>query len=180
VDTFKHFNVFSYTMDQWNSALIIDQMRQEALSGHVMNSMMNVAVDNHTSSGNFQRWEMFKTACYQGWVHVPLFEEFYYKLGRKGCLLERELKFMILKNGNKVTWPDVCEITHGDMADCVSTVVADLLSDQLNALNTDSLTKVVGAAAGGYNDIGLPTNQGDMLERGLQEESERYWRQMGY
>ena len=97
-------------------------------------------------------------------------------------LIDTELKFLVVKNGNKVDHPDVGPWQHNDMADCVSTVVADLLADQLNALEAGSLTKVVGAAQGGYNvgGDGFIYGTNADIEAQLRAQSQSYYEQAGY
>jgi hypothetical protein len=71
-------------------------------------------------------------------VHIPYIEQEITGMGNVS-LIDTELKFLVVKNGNKVDHPDVGPWQHNDMADCVSTVVADLLADQLSALEAGSL-----------------------------------------
>lgn len=173
----KMFFVERFTMDQWNSGMFIDELKACSMRGEFLNKSTSVSVDNHTASGNFKRWEAFKTACYQGWVHIPKVEHTIAGYGNM-CLVERELKQLVLLRGNKV------EIGregfgHGDMADCVSTVVADLLMDQLNHLEAGDISAVVGAARGGYNQGGgmgrMDDEQQAMINRGSD-----YMAAMGY
>ena len=149
-NVFKSFYVTKFTMDQWNSAFFIDQLNKDVIAGSFFNKMQSCAVDNHTAAANFKRWERFKTACYQGWVHIPYYEEDIHGLGVV-CLPQEELKLLRLVNGTKVDHQNMGRWQHNDMADCISTVVADLLADQIDALLDGSLTAVVGAAQGGYN-----------------------------
>lgn len=148
---FQLFHCYRFSMDQWNSRMIVDQLSKDAREGRTLNPSMQCIVDNHSATENFKRWELFKTACYQGWVHIPRKIEFVHKMGRECCLIEEELKYMVVKNGSKVTWPTTGQMRHGDMADAVSTVVVDLLGSQLGP-SDDDLTAVVGAAQGGYNN----------------------------
>jgi hypothetical protein len=153
-NAFKHFRCYKYTMDQWNSAYVIDKMRRDSAEGAFANSLMSVSVDNHTAAENFKRWEAYKTACYQGWVHIPHQIEFVHKAQKEVCLPEQEMQFMIVKDGKTVTWPTSGTVwTHGDMVDAISTVVVDLLGDQLLALSEGNLASIVGTAQGGYNEM---------------------------
>lgn len=172
----KMFYVERFTMDQWNSAMFIDELRARSIKGEFLNKATSVSVDNHTSSGNLKRWELFKTACYQGWVHIPFVEEEIAGIGNV-CLVEKELKALVMR-GSKVEmvregWG------HGDMADCVSTIVADLLGDQLNHLETGDLATVVGAAQGGYNSD-QRRGRVDLRREELVTRGSEYMRQMGY
>lgn len=177
-DTFKRFYVTKFTMDQWNSALFIDQLHRDVMEGLPFNKTMGVAVDTHTSTTNFQRWERFKTACYQGWVHIPWIEDDIAGVGRT-CLADLELRNLIVKNGNKVDHPDSGFWVHNDMIDAVSTVVADLLSEQLAAFDAGNLTRVVGAAQGGYNVPSKKSIAEQEMSAAMQRSEEMY-RKLGY
>ena len=177
--TFKNFYVTKFTMDQWNSALFIDQLHRDVMEGKPFNKTMGVSVDNHTSKSNFQRWERFKTACYQGWVHIPWVEDDIAGVGRT-CLADLELRNLIVKNGNKVDHQDSGIYPHNDMADSISTVVADLLADQLLAFDEGRLTKVVGAAQGGYNIPKQKTSAAESELNAAMQRSEELYRQLGY
>lgn len=178
-DEFRHFRCSKFTMDQWNSAYVVDRMRRDAMSGELANSMMAVSVDTHTEVENFKRWEAFKTACYQGWVHIPHQIEFIHKAQKEVCLVEQEMQFMIVKNGKTVTWPTSGTVwTHGDMVDSVSTVVVDLLGDQVLSLSEDNLGGMVGAAQGGYNGIVPPASGAAMVEQVAR--GDEYMRSLGY
>lgn len=181
-DKMRLFFVDKFTMDQWNSAMFVDELRACSIRGEFLNKSMTVEVDVHTSAANFKRWEAFKTACYQGWVHIPWVED---DIAGEGsiCLIERELKSLVLKNGNKVEAPRE-GFGHGDMADCVSTIVADLLMDQLNHLEAGDIATVVGAARGGYNpDDGsraVRPAQTDWERQAMITRGSDYMAQMGY
>jgi len=121
------------------------------MSGDSYNKRCIVEKDTATHVSNFIRYENFKTACYQGWVHIPWHEHNIQGIGNV-CLIERELKFLVNKKG-RVDHQSVGSIQTNDMADCVSVVVSDLLGDQLAALDNGVLAMVVGAAQGGYTDM---------------------------
>ena len=177
--TFGSFFCTTYSMDQWNSAMILDQVRKDALEGRLLNPSMEVLCDAHTQKQNFLRYEAFKTACYQGWVHIPRKVEYIHKVGAEACLVEEELRYMIVRSGNTVTWPTTGKITHGDMIDAVSTVVTRLLADQ-SGDDADSMgSSVVGAALGGYNswDGGVMT---PAVTAAMQDAGDDYMRRMGY
>lgn len=172
----KVFNVGKYTMDQWNSGLFIDSLRRDAVAGELSNASMSIDIDAHTGTANDQRWEAFKTACYQGWVHIPRKIERFNRTGTECCIAEEELKAMVVLNGNKVGWDKNAKVNHGDMVDCISTVVVDLLSGQL-AMSDGDVGAVVGAAQGGYN-----VEQGGVIgfEQGAMAAGDEYMKQMGY
>ena len=175
----KMFYVGKFTMDQWNSAMFVDELRACSIRGEFLNKSMVVDTDVHTASQNMKRWELFKTACYQGWVHIPWVEDDIAGIG-KICLAEREFKSLIVKNGKvemvRQGWG------HGDMADCISTIVADLLGDQLNHLEAGDIASVVGAARGGYNqEIGRGLqSQTDWERQAMVNRGSDYMAQMGY
>ena len=175
----KMFYVDRFTMDQWNSAMFIDELRACSVKGQFLNKVTSVSVDTHTAASNFKRWELFKTACYQGWVHIPYVEHDIAGLGRF-CLAERELKTLVLRNG-KVEMQNK-GWGHGDMADCISTIVADLLGDQLNHLEAGDIATVVGAAQGGYNVADLPSAMkgADFRQNELVARGSDYMAAMGY
>lgn len=176
---FKKFYVTKFTMDQWNSALFIDRIHRDIIDGKPFNKMMVASVDNHTSTTNFQRWERFKTACYQGWVHIPWIEDDIAGVG-KTSIAALELKNLIVKNGNKVDHQDGGIYPHNDMSDCISTVVADLLGEQIDALEGGGLTRVVGAARGGYNSNGRVPSVAETEMTAAAQRSEQLYRELGY
>lgn len=170
------FYVRSFTMDQWNSAMFIDTFRRDASQGKFLNSMMSCGVYKKSGAGdNFKRWEKFKTAAYQGWVHIPRTETEITGLGSV-CLPQEELKLLRVRNG-KVDHQEGSKWDHNDQSECISVVVHDLLSDQLDALELGNLTQVVGAARGGYNqaEAGAMNSRMSAEARGLE-----FMRQMGY
>ena len=171
-DIFTQFNCSKFTMDQWNSALVLDQIRHDATSGKFLNHMMSVSVDTHTASDNLKRWEAYKTACYQGWVHIPRQIEFIHKMGYECSLVEEEMKAMIVKNGKTVTWPTEGKMTHGDMVDSISTVVVDLLGNSITPQDEISIGGLIGAARNGYGS--------DAWVQNNQNAGDDYMRQMGY
>lgn len=173
----KVFNVTKITFDQWNSGAFIDFLNREKLRGSFMNNSVIVTEETATEKSNSKRWERFKQALNQGWLHAPFVKDDILGLGRV-CMLEKELKFLILKNGKKVDHPDNGPVTHNDMADCVSTVCVRLLSEQIDAFMTGNLLPIVGAAQGGYlgQQTALETND---LERFYQDRSAQFEREMG-
>lgn len=67
---------------------------------------------------------------------------------------------------------------HNDMADCVSTVCVNLLSDQVEALGEGTLLRITGAAQGGYMpEVGMRENLAK--EQFYFERSMEFERQMG-
>lgn len=179
-EVFKRFYVTKFTMDQWNSGMFIDQLKNDSMKGLFLNKSMAVACDNHTTSSNFQRWERFKTACYQEWVHAPWVEDDIMGIGPT-CLLDLELRYLTVKNGNKVDHPDSGIWQHNDLSDSASTVVADLLADQIDAFSSGDMTRVVGAAQGGYNTGGgfVFGSNADIYSQ-MAQSSKEYFEKAGY
>lgn len=179
---FKHFYVVRFTMDQWNSGLFIDQLRGKAMQGNFLNKAMSISVDNHTASSNFIRWERFKTACYQRWVHIPYYEQDVMGLGHC-CLLSEELKLLVVK-GNKVDHQEVGPYQHNDCADCCSTVVASLLADQIDAFENGTLSAIVGGAQGGFESWHpgsfISGGMSDAINKSLIDEGDATMRELGY
>lgn len=162
----KRFYVTKLTFDQWNSGLFVDKLREDARKGMFYNNMIAISVDNHTAVSNFTRWERFKTAVYQGWVHVPYMEQEVMGLG-KCCLIQEELKLLVVKNGNKVDHQDSGGYQHNDASDCLSTVTVNLLGDQTDLVSIDAGV-VVGAAQGGYNS-GVDVQRSHAIDRQMDE-----------
>ena len=180
-NTFTHFNVGKFTMDQWNSGYFLDEIRAQAMRGMFLNNVMQSAVENHTAASNFVRWEGFKTAAYQGWVHIPEIRMDIDGLGNVVLPCE-ELKLLTIKNGNKVDHQTGARWNHNDISDCISTVVFDLLSDQLGSLESGNLVKVVGAANGGYNigSDGFIFGSNADVQNAMIAQGQSYFEQAGY
>lgn len=179
VSMLKVFNVTHVTFDQWNSAALIDFLNKEKTRGTFLNNSVIVDESTATEKKNMQRWERFKQALYQGWIHAPFVKDDILGLGHV-CMLERELKFLILKNGKKVDHPDTGPVTHNDMADCASTVCVRLLSNQVEELGAGTLLPISGAARGGY----MGDNRGQLSEleareRFISDRSAEFEREMG-
>ena len=177
IEYLKLFNIVRCTFDQYQSASLIDTLNLERTMGTFLNGSVVIEEDTATEKKNMKRWERFKQALYQGWVHAPFVIDDILGLGEV-CMLEKELKFLILKNGKKVDHPETGDVTHNDMADCVSTVCVNLLSDQVEALGEGTLLRITGAAQGGYMpEVGMRENLAK--EQFYFERSMEFERQMG-
>lgn len=178
-DKFRRFKVDRFTMDQWNSGLFIDSVRREAMRGDFASRNMSCEVDAHSGAANDVRWQRFKTAMHQGWVHAYMTDDDLPGLepdpqfGRS--LLGNELKFLVERNGKVKNGPGQ-RFSHYDLADCVATVVSNLLSDQLDAYDDGSLSSVVGAAGGGWGQ----SSSSDSLWRSMQGAGENAMHELGY
>lgn len=176
---FSRFRVTKFTMDQWNSGYFIDGMRREAAEGNTVERFMSCEVDDHTGAENMRRYEAFKTAVYQGWVHAPMTDDSVPGMEPDPVLgtslLGNELKFLVESNGKVKNGPGQ-GFSHFDLADCAVTVVADLLRDQIDAYSHDGLSAVVGAASGGF---GSAPGSDDMW-RSMQAQGDDAMRALGY
>ena len=182
-DIFKKFFTMKLTMDQWNSAYIIDEIRKTIMQGKLKNKAMGVGVYKRkpqgkvatyqdTISNNLARWQNFKTACYQNWVHIPDYIIPQPGYGKVNVPRE-ELKLMVL-NGNKVEIAEEKNIGgHGDLAECLSIVVNELLGDQLAALDSGHIGIIAPSAQGGYDIDATIWKQQQMT-------SESFWKDSGY
>lgn len=99
--------------------MFLDELRADTIKGKFVNKSMSVACDTHTSDSNFIRWERFKTACYQNWVHIPYIEQEISGMGNVS-LIDTELKFLVVKNGRKVDHPDVGPWCFDDMTEAMT------------------------------------------------------------
>lgn len=109
-----------FSTDQFNSVGLLQRLRKK------YGPNIRVVEDTATEKGNWERAEKFKSALTLGWVHA-----FSDELGeRGGSLLEQECKFLSERNG-KVIKQDSGPVTTKDLYDAVSTVVTDLLHEDL-------------------------------------------------
>lgn len=172
VDILKRFHVTKLTFDQYQSFAFVDILNNERMKGKFVNSGVSITVDTHTDRNNLRRWERYKQAMYQGWVHAPYVEQEITGLGRI-CLLEREAKFLVQKNGKKVDHPSTGPITTNDLVDAHSTVVVNLLSDQLDAFNGSGLVRIEGAVQTNYMGAQMTPDLGN-LEKFYEEQSRSF------
>jgi hypothetical protein len=121
------------TFDQYSSLVTLPLMRERLAEFGQFNTRVHEIVwDAHTRQ---QKWERFKTAAGENWVHSyrDLYWESIGEGGRNGSLLEQELKFLQERNG-KVVKQDIGPVTTDDLSDCVATVVSELLHDQIERM----------------------------------------------
>lgn len=111
IEYLKLFNIVRCTFDQYQSASLIDTLNLERTMGTFLNGSVVIEEDTATEKKNMKRWERFKQALYQGWVHAPFVIDDILGLGEV-CMLEKELKFLILKNGKKVDHPETGDVCH--------------------------------------------------------------------
>jgi len=116
-----------FTADQWNSAGMLADLRQEFPE-------MRIRVEEFNEKDNQVRMERMKSAVNLGWVHSYR-DNFYGGWGGIGtteCLLELEMKFLQRKPNGKVDKQDTGPVTTKDLFDAVNVVTDDLLKDELD------------------------------------------------
>lgn len=129
----------TFTFDQWNSMAPM-QWLQQNMSERGLST--RIGMETATKAKNFHRWELFKTALYQGKVHIP-----------SQCVdseyAAMELKNLQLKNGT-VDKPDGNSLIQTkDIADCIAECTRTLLSNILG-FDQNTLIDASFGAQGGY------------------------------
>lgn len=119
------------TFDDWNSASTISALKQQFAP------RINIRVEHFTKQSNMARAEKFKAAINLGWV--TSYADNFFEQG--GSLLEQELKFLQLKNG-QVIKQDFGPVQTKDLADAVMVVATSLLENALDRWER----KVLGSA----------------------------------
>ena len=138
--TLRNFYIDKLTFDQFDSTMMLQRLQKDVIDGKSFNHNTRCVVENFTAASNLQRYERFKTAVGQGWVHAPEVVHNIKGLG-KVCVLKHELKFLTRVN-NRVDHPPG---GHNDMADCVSEVVNRIIGDQVSAFESGLFAAVDGA-----------------------------------
>lgn len=135
------FKPDEFTYDQWNSAEAIQRMNQRKRQA---NFPKRVEIFEKTADAkhNWERAETFKVAINQGWVHAPPY-----------ALAILELKYLQLKNGNKVVKQDIGPVQTKDIADTMMEVVWTILGEQAHQWTHGALSNLDPAAmaAGGLD-----------------------------
>ena len=144
-ETLKQFYINRLTFDQFDSTMMLQRLQKDVIEGRSFNPNCHVAVENFTAASNLQRYERFKTAVIQGWVHAPEVIHQITGMGKVN-LLRHELKFLVRKN-NRIDHPPG---GHNDMSDCVSMVVNRIIGDQIAAFESGLMSLVDGAGEGGF------------------------------
>jgi hypothetical protein len=153
------FRPFEITFDQHQSAEPI-QLLQERLQAR--NIATRVYEKFATNELNWKRWEVFKTALYQGLVHGPYDTE-----DTHWCA--QELKFL-QQNSTSGKFPrvdrqEIGPVQTKDMADCVSEITHSLIGNLMVNRMRDRLStgSLLGGAQGGYRiggGVGPPGGAG--------------------
>lgn len=141
------FRPFEITFDQHQSVEPI-QTLQEKLA--MRNIVCQVYEKTATNELNWKRWEVFKTALYQGLIHGPCDES---QFSIPTC--QNELKFLQeIKTGgkySKVEKQDVGPVKTKDQADCASECVYSLIGNlMLTRMRERLANSIVGGGQGGY------------------------------
>lgn len=156
------FRPVSLTFDQYNSAGLIQELREDARKLKIFNVQIHEVTA--TAKVNWNRWEAFKTALYLGLVHIP-----------PGCVDPRtgfdssewaklELKFLQeVQTGQtkRVDKQELGPVQTKDIADCIAEVTVKFLGSYLGDLTGRAFegTHLLGGAEGGYQ-IGGRNPQG--------------------
>lgn len=137
----KDFKPDEFSFDQWNSAAVIAQLKRRVYKAKFPK---RVAVYEKTATvkHNFERAENFKAALNQGWIHAPMYEQ-----------AALELRFLQLKNGNKVEKQDTGPVQTKDVADCLFECVWTILGEQVSAYINGSLSRfpLTAGVPGGFD-----------------------------
>jgi hypothetical protein len=148
------FKPDEFTYDQWNSAEAIQRLNLKAAEA---NFPKNVMIYEKTADAkhNWERAEAFKVAINQGWVHAPQYD-----------LAVLELKYLQLKNGNKVVKQDAGPVQTKDVADTMMEVVWTIIGEQAYQWTHGALSTLApsGSVAGGFDPYSQERN-------GYQEEA---------
>jgi intein/homing endonuclease len=146
-----------------NSAEPIQDL-QERLSKR--NIACRVYVTPTTNEANWKRWEVFKTATYQGRIHAPCNEEpMPSALGTGNITSQDEFKFLQQVNTSgkypRIDKQDIGPVQTKDRADAVCQVVHDLVGNMFLTTLQQRLSSgaLYGGAPGGYGigNAGYPT-----------------------
>jgi hypothetical protein len=111
------------SLDQFGSFATVPQLRERLRRAGHRGKVIEVTF---TAGTNAMRWEKFKSALGEGWIHA--YPDTYGPEGKS--LAELELKFLQWRNG-KVMKQSVGPVRTKDVADAMAVVVAELLDDKL-------------------------------------------------
>lgn len=123
------FKPDEFTFDQWNSASSIAKLNQKVRQAR-MPKRVQIFEKTATAKHNWERAENFKIALNNGWIHAPAYEQ-----------AELELRFLQLKNGNKVEKQDSGPVQTKDVADTLMECVWTILGEQVGAWTHGALSK---------------------------------------
>lgn len=126
----KAFMPDEFTFDQWNSANSIARLNDNVRKAKFPKRVI-VYEKTATNAHNWERAENFKIGLNQGWIHAPEYEQ-----------AKLELKFLQLKNGNKVEKQDAGPIQTKDVADCMMECAWTILGEQVRAWTHGALSSL--------------------------------------
>jgi hypothetical protein len=152
------FRPFEITMDQHQSAEPMQRLQQMLNERNVQCRVYEVPTTNEL---NWKRWEVFKTALYQGLIHAPWNEAPNTSPTGTGSFTSKdELKFLQrIPTGGKfdrVEKQDIGPVRTKDMADAICVVVHALIGNMFVTQMRDRLAQgsVAVGSQGGYG-LGL-------------------------
>lgn len=140
------FRPFEITMDQHQSAEPMQDLQERCRARGITTRVYERTATNEL---NWKRWEVFKTALYQGLVHAPYDTE-------DLLWAAQELKFLQeIKTGGKfprVDKQDLGPVQTKDMADCMCECTHSLIGNMMVNRTRDRLSQgaMFGGAPGGY------------------------------
>lgn len=151
----RDFGTDEFTFDAHNSAMPIQELRRRLRELRIP-KRIEIFEKTPTAQTNWDRAECFKACLNQGWVVSPYYET-----------AELELKFLQLKNGNKVVHQDTGPVTHDDVATVMMEVVWTILGRQADALIHGALGdfKLAPMVPGGVNPYRRQEVPEDVLSR---------------
>lgn len=126
-DLVRDFGTDEFTFDAHNSAMPIQELKRRLRDLRIP-KRMEVFEKTPNAQSNWDRAECFKVCLNQGWIVSPYYET-----------AELELRFLQLKNGNKVVHQDTGPVTHDDVATVMMEVVWTVLGRQAHALTHGAL-----------------------------------------
>jgi hypothetical protein len=149
------FKPDEFTFDQFNSAATIAQLNKRVREARFP-KRVTVFERTATAAHNFERAENFKVALNQGWIHSPRYDQ-----------LSMELRFLQLKNGNKVEKQDTGPITTKDVADCAFEAVWTILGTQVGQYINGTLSGfgLTGSAPGGFDPLARMSDRPEVMDR---------------
>lgn len=150
----QQFRPFEITFDQHQSLEPIQDLTEML---NQRNIQCRIYEKFATNELNWKRWEVFKTALYQGLIHAPCDE---YQnpspMGSGTFTSADELKFLQQVTGGgkfpKVEKQDIGPVQTKDMADCIAEVVYTLIGNLHITTLRERLSQsaIAGGAMGGY------------------------------
>jgi hypothetical protein len=134
------------SFDQFNSIEIMQRLRRRVIAAQLPK---RISIEEQTATAplNWSMAECFKTAMGMGLIHAPVFEQ-----------AELEMKFLILKNGNKVVHPDMGPVQTKDVFDAMANVIWRLIGEQMTAFMADEFRA---AGIGGTLSPGIAQMESD-------------------